>query len=192
MNEDLVDKHLNEEDWKYDKMLPREWKSRESNAEKYGLFLSPEGNVFRCRKSVFQYMNQKGYPRGDIDRMQNLLSLENWMDHPLLPSDWKIRPVKSKHFRDKSYSPVLSKSGKEFVSYKAVLDFLKSSPEYGQTDLTNFEKLIEENQSARRKKLCEVWTDNETIPSGWKVRKSDEQTRKLIVMAPNGSQFQGR
>ena len=104
---------------------------------------------------------------------------DGWQEHPLLPEGWRVRAgekkVNSKQFL--SYEVTL------FKSYRKAKEYICSF--MSEEDLARFAAYAEGESKVNRTSSYE-WTEDPSLPKGWKSRLSEA---KKFYLAPTGEQF---
>ena len=173
--------------WNEDPTLPQDWKMRKLESGKFS-FLAPRGGKFQTRKQAYIFMINKDYPKEEVATMRDKLSVEGWEEHELLPDGWifKIR---------ESYEELvfITPEGMTFRDAKnKVLDFVKSSKNYNETDVDGIEMFYDIEYSRRIAEKYE-WSENdENVPEGWKYRISGQNNEKMHFLSPAGRTFSTR
>ena len=102
---------------------------------------------------------------------------EGWTRHHLLPKGWVIQTSARS-----SMVQIMSHLGEVFDSYKTAMNYMKLADNgYGQRDVNQMLKLIEENSKPKSqppKQLTKTkggWTSSTMLPEGWMVRREKRQ-----------------
>ena len=157
--------------WKDGNSVPKGWKIRVANGKtKKEFFLAPDGKQFPCRKAGLQYMIDEKYPREEIEDMRRMLRFEDWEINKNLPKGWRMRYSFSSV--ESTNMSILTTEGKEFKSYKPAIEFMESNPNYTENDINDMKLLIEEKCTVRRQSIKD-WGEDETVPSGWKIKSEN-------------------
>ena len=179
-----------------DSTIPQSWKMKILSSgpqQKIQLF-APDGNTFFCRRSALQHMVKEGFSSEEIEEMRNCLRFEGWEDDGLLPSKWKMRKIEnsSNGLTDVDYS-LMSRDGEVFNSLKTAIEFMETGQEqdYTEEDVKNL-KTFYENESKQNRQQKYDWSEDDSVPSGWKTRVVDGKMKKKFFLAPDGSSFSCR
>ena len=156
--------------------LPEGWKIRRTGRKEF--ILSPDGQQFCSRKLCLQYMLREGWEEEEVEEMKKMMcSQEGWTRHHLLPKGWVIQTSARS-----SMVQIMSHLGEVFDSYKTAMNYMKLADNgYGQRDVNQMLKLIEENSKPKSQppkqltKIKGVWTSSTMLPEGWMVRREKRQ-----------------
>jgi len=182
---------LNE--WHEDEHLPEGWKWRLHDGKRgKQFFLSPTGEQFPSKKAVLQHLIREGYSEEDLDGMREFLKKDDWESDDHLPLGWLYRETSGRAKAGIHVSvTIFTVEGHLFQSYKKALDFMKENEAYGDKDLDNLKKMIDDRTDVRRSALND-WVEDQSLPVGWKLRHGVGKTGKDFFLAPDGKQFGSR
>ena len=169
--------------WEQSKTLPRGWKIMITASQKF--FLTPDGLRIAGRKSALQHMIREQYPTEEIHIMRKSMTEDGWSESEFLPKDWIYRDTRGV----KGGVKVLSAEGVVFDSYLNVKEFMESSENFDDNDISDINKLCEEAGKLRRRN-GNNWTESKSLPRGWKMRALTGG--KKFFLDPSGEQFSGR
>ena len=132
-------------------------------------------------------INEK-YPTEEVEDMRRMLRFEGWEINKNLPKGWRMRYSFSSV--ESTNMSLLTSEGKEFKSYKPAIEFMESNQNYTKNDINDMKLLIEEKCTVRRQSIKD-WGEDETVPSGWKVRVAHGKAEagKKFFLSPEGKQF---
>ena len=181
--------------WMEDDALPSGWKMRSGDGIKEReFFLAPNLTQFTSRRTVYQYIIQKGYPVEDVKKMRESLVTcdtfgNNWEVTEYLPEGWLYRETSSKSHVNVNF---LSVDGQLFESYKTVTDhMMDSGSSYTQEDVDRLKVLLSTKSEERRASLAD-WKSSTTLPAGWKQRTAEGKHEKPIFLSPGKDQYMSR
>jgi len=180
-------------DWiEEDPTVPQGWKiryfesMRKKKLRKRCYILSPSGAVFQTRLKALQFMIQNCHPEDQITYMRNQLDKEGWCSHPSLPENWRIKKILS---GGKGHS-FLSSEG-TVTSLKGALEHIeKASDKYTAEDSEGL-VFVAKGFTEHLAKLNYEWLENETVPTGWKMRNFGTLGREYFL-TPSGDEMVGR
>ena len=179
-------------DWVEDETVPPGFKRRifENNAmvsSKYPAVLSPDGLHFKTRQHALRVLIQKGADPEVIERMSSCLVYEGWETHQYLPHDWRYR----KMIRDtnKLGVSILSEDANLFKSVKEATAYIDNN--YDEETRIRFKSFLEITTVELRVEAYD-WTEDDTVPPGWKIRISKGKTSKEYFLSPDGKMFPSR
>jgi len=182
--EESIDVRRKSYDWEEDsETVPVGWKKRPgSGKNETDALLSPEGIQYRSRFNALQNMVKKGYPIEEIDAMKEVMVYEGWGLTELLPDGWLFKKVwDGKDDGRITVIHYISDKGQLYESAKTAIEYLK-------TTVQSKEKIA--NLLELQTFLCKVWNEgDETVPAGWKIRKSKERE---FLLSPDGKQYISR
>jgi len=170
------------EGWETDEALPFNWKIRKSEGTTNGItdvdywFLSPEGHLFRSTKSAVEFMTENPlYNDADIIKITTKLEAErkvvrqqkyDWIEgDETVPPNWKVRVIEGK--TRKTF--FLSEDGNQFACRRSALQHMIKE-NYPESEI----------MVMREKLAYEGWEDDDLLPQGWKVRKSEGSTNGVF------------
>ena len=186
-------KKINLEMWSDDESLPSGWKWRTAEGKTSKVFyLSPDGIQFQSRKASLVHMIKNNYSEEVIIAMKKTLTLEEFEENANLPPGWLYKESSTKNNNGISVSvTIISDKGVIYESFSSVFEMMKSSSVYDEEDAQKLKVFMEEKSSIRRQKF-EIWNDDETLPVGWKMRKTTGKVGKYFYLSPEGNQFGSR
>ena len=93
---------------------------------------------------------------------------------------------------DVDYS-LMSRDGEVFNSLKTAIEFMELGVEdnFSEDDIKNL-KTLYENESKQNRQVKYDWSEDETVPRGWKTRVVEGKMKKKFFLAPDGSSFSCR
>jgi len=170
------------EGWESDDFLPNNWKIRKSEGTTNGIYdvdywyLSVEGLLFRSTKAVVEFMTEsQNYNQSDIDQITQKLEVErkmvrqqkyDWIEgDPTVPPTWKVRVIEGK--TRKTF--FLSEDGNQFACRRSAYQhMIKES--YSESQILAMRECL----------VHEGWENDDLLPPGWKVRKSEGSTNGMF------------
>ena len=171
-----------------DKNLPSGWKVATGTNE----LGAPDGSSVTTREDALVYMFQGNYSAKEIKDMILSLKFEGWKSNQHIPVGWLC---KEKSFRNEqglnTYIVSISSSGQLFHSISAVLEHMQSSTDYTHDQIKAIERHFLKKNS-RKKINHEIWSDDASLPPGWKWKIAEGKTNKVFCLPPDGSQSQSR
>ena len=177
-------------DWKEDNSLPKGWKMKISES-KTGkpYFLSPEGAQFASIRLVYQQLvREEANPKDILLVRQHLIKQEGWQANSLLPAKWLFK----KCLKKGDQVLFLTSEGALCESFLSATQHMKAHPDfYNDSDLERLDQVKTEYGASLR---CEAytWTEDLSLPPGWKMRASETKTRKVYYLSEDGLQFASR
>merc|ERR1719350_1472566 len=170
------------EGWESDDFLPQDWKIRKSEGTTNGIYdvdywyLSVEGLLFRSTKAVVEFMSEsKNYNQQNIEQITQKLEVErkmvrqqkyDWIEgDPTVPPTWKVRVIEGK--TRKTF--FLSEDGNQFACRRSAYQHMIKEGYTESQVLAMRECLVHEG-----------WEDDDLLPHGWKVRKSEGSTNGMF------------
>ena len=169
------------------KSLPPGWKMRSTDMKtKSGTvqmqwFLSPEGKMFRGRKSALDHITKSGY---GVDVIRNFRcsgetptkSPYEWFEDPSVPNGWKTTMITVNSFGKNVLSKrYLSPDGRFCSSRIDALKYMRKEGIFLETDI----------QQMKQGLLTEGWEESELLPPDWFVKpdnhKSEEATFNYLA-----------
>ena len=134
-----------------------------------------------------------------VEDLWQRLEEEGWREHPLLPnSHWRylphrinqfFTPKNNFRFRLSTALDVLSDRAIPFKSLAQASRFIDKKFD-GDTS-ANFAMFLE-IQAAERREERYIWSEDASLPQGWKLRTAQGRTEKQFFLAPDGQQFSSR
>jgi len=139
-------------------------------------FLSPDGHLFRSTKSAVEFMTENPtYTEDDVIKITTKLEAErkavrqqkyDWIEgDQTVPHNWKVRVIEGK--TKKTF--FLSEDGNQFACRRSALQHMIKE-NYPEVDIV----------AMRGKLVYEGWEDDDLLPPGWKVRKSEGSTNGVF------------
>jgi len=174
-----------QQDWTASTELPPGWKIRMGPGGKK-FFLSPAGQSMAGRRAVLHTMIQERCKEEEVEMVRASMEEDGWRRSQHLPTGWLVRDLST---ASNHSIQILSASAILFSSYLSAKEFMEATEGFNQSDLTNINKLMEENANIRRKSQ-EDWDANDSLPSGWKMKTTGSE--KKLLLSPDGKQFTGR
>ena len=171
-----------------DDSVPAGWKTRFGGKKQF--FLSPDGQMFPCRRKALELLIKEGAEEEEVEEMKSLcIKYEGFETSPLLPAGWIHRPRATQH----GTIQILSVEGILYQSYITAKEFMEGNSKYGVKDGKNLDKLVELSGNAFRQAVGQ-WQEDITLPEGWKSRISEGKMRseKQFFLSPAGEQFTSR
>ena len=173
---------LSHEGWSKVDFLPEKWLIRKSEGSTNGIYdvdfwiLNNKAVVFRSTKAATEFMAaSEEYTQEDIDKIISNLETErkkarqlkyDWLDgDETVPAGWKVRFVEGK--TRKTF--FLSEDGCQFACRRS-----------GLQHMINENAPAEAIESMREKLRFEGWENDDHLPEGWKVRKSEGSTNGMF------------
>jgi len=170
------------EGWESDDFLPTNWKIRKSEGTTNGIYdvdywyLSVEGLLFRSTKAVVEFMTESNsYNQQDIEQITQKLEVErkmvrqqkyDWIEgDPTVPPTWKVRVIEGK--TRKTF--FLSEDGNQFACRRSAYQHMIKE-EYPESQILEMRECL----------VHEGWEDDDLLPNGWKVRKSEGSTNGMF------------
>ena len=183
INEKLMERTENNEDWFEDRNLPQGWKIRITGATRKQFFLAPDGLQFPSRRAALQHMIQENYGDKEVDQMKTCLILfEGYEANEFLPKGWLVTSSRgAKH-------KIITDDGKTFPSYVSAAEFMKSNKKYTEEDIRLMQKVMDD-MGKKRNENNECWVEDKSLPAGWKIRVADGKIGKQFYLSPSGVQF---
>ena len=152
-------------DWLEDKALPQGWKVKHNANSKGSFFLSPGLHMLSGDKATLLFMIKEKYPSNDIQHMRDYMIANGWNVSSNLPSNWIFYLGPS----EVSLNLILlSEAGHCFESYKAAQLHLEL--ELNKDHIVRFAAFIEEVSKQRRKDIHSDWSEDKSLPDGWKIK----------------------
>ena len=177
-----------------DTTVPEGWKSRKTGTKEY--ILSPDGHQFCSRKQGLLYMIKEGFEQEELEEMRRMMECEGWEKSEFLPEGWIIQNSWTLYKADHKLSfQIMSPLGEVFDSYRTVTNFMKKSSDFGQEDINKINKLIAFNlnrqkSTAPKVKQDQEWKEDDSLPKGWKVRRSGSSGAQTeIFLTSQGQQI---
>ena len=190
-------KRLNQSGWTKSENLPTNWKVRRTTKTDKKYYLSPNGEQFHGVAALFQHIVKSRESPEDVIAVKEELKQDGWMESKHFPSDWLIKTV--------GKLDVLSPEGFRFRSYLAAARFMESSDSYSDDKVEQVKALISHNlftgpaKHGNYGKVPEAlqksgWSDDDTLPSGWKLRTQIGGKSHLSesFLTPSGQQMSSR
>ena len=152
-------------DWLEDKDLPQGWKVKHNTNSKGSFFLSPGLHMLSGDKATLLFMIKEKYPYNDIQQMREYMITNGWNVSSNLPSNWIFYLGPS----EVSLNVILlSEAGHCFESYKSAQLYLEL--ELDKDYSVRFIEFIQEVSKQRRKDIHSDWSEDKTLPDGWKIK----------------------
>ena len=171
-----------------DDSVPAGWKTRFGGKKQF--FLSPDGQMFPCRRKALELLIKEGAEEEEVEEMKSFcIKYEGFEASHLLPAGWIHRPRATQH----GTIQILSVEGVLYQSFITAKEFMEGNSKYGVEDAKNLDKLVELSGNAFRQAVGQ-WQEDITLPEGWKSRISDGKMRseKQFFLSPAGEQFSCR
>ena len=168
-----------------DNSVPAGWKTRFGGKKQF--FLSPDGQMFPCRRKALEQLIKEGAEYEEVEEMRSLcIRFEGFETSPLLPTGWIHRPRATQH----GSVQILSVEGVLYQSFITAKEFMEENSNYGLEDTKNLDKLVELSGNAFRQTVGQ-WQEDITLPEGWKSRISEGKMKseKQFFLSPAGEQF---
>ena len=172
--------------------LPPGWKMRTTDMKtKNGTvamqwFLSPEGKMFRGRKSCLEHITNSGQYSVDVIRKFRCSgetptkSPYDWVEDPNVPDGWKTTMITVNSFGKNVLSKrYLSPDGRFCSSRVDALKYMRKEKIFLEEDITEMKQGL----------LTEGWEESDLLPSGWFVKpdKHKEEEATFNYLAPDFS-----
>ena len=150
--------------------------------------LGPDGSQYRSRVGALRNLLRKEAPEQEIEAMLTCLEFERWEPHQLLPTKrWRWRKVQ--HDFHKTGIELLSENMEIFKSIKDAFKYAKSN--FSEEIFIQLESFIDLMSVELRMETYD-WREDDSVPSGWKMRVADGKTQKEFFLSPDGRSFQNR
>ena len=186
------------DDWvSGDPSLPTGWRLRNVEGIRLGrsrtkcYILSPDGLTFQSRvKALRHLLAQDPKVEEEVERMREVLEVEGWAKHPLLPSsEWRVRQHSNKPLQ--LLTPAAHVMG--LTAALAHLVTEKSSSigvqVYTEADTENMAAMAKSfNAVKEEEKVLTGWNHSSSLPLGWSVKKIGARD---YFLTPNGEQLKG-
>ena len=131
-----------------------------------------------------------------MDELRELMiQYENWNRSEYLPKDWLYKVHWEGHLKDGSYSENLvyfSREGVTCESNKTAVEYMRYSNDYDEKDELRCKEFAKKrNQDTQELRFN--WIDgDDTIPSGWKMRKSEGEAKYEWFLSPENLMYRSR
>ena len=189
----------NKHNWlENDPSVPPGWKIRyfdgvkaNKKPRKRCYILSPSGTLFQSRLKALQFMIQNDHPSDQIEFMRLQLEIESWVNHPMLPTNWRIKKMKAGGGGNLFFT-----SEGLLLNLKSAIDHIEQNLDKYNSDYVDKIALVAKGLTELSVKLNYRWCEDETIPTGWKMRKVAHSGEggfgREYFLTSNGVQTYGR
>ena len=183
------------EDWQADDpTVPRNWKvryfegrSRLGEAKIKCYLLSPDGEVFQSRVKALQFLlTQEPKDIVQVGEMVGVLGAENWVPHPLLPPDWRVRPGGPGPLSFLTPAGLVMGCSRALAHVEECPDYSLQTREGLLMVAKSFSMVKEEE------KMMTGWKEDASLPPGWLVRPGLRGKKVEYLLSPQGVQVRGR
>ena len=184
-----------------DKTVPEGWKLGHSEDGRQRL-QSPEGKQYSSRREALKYMVEASYPEDQIREMRSVLAVEGWMDHKMLPPDWKLKMKLDNQNKKKKRKIVMAPSGRYFDVILNAVRWMKKSKLYDQQTIDNvfsiaggYKRMKTDSEWTSNPSILRAhtwWPDSPTVPQGWKVAGESNDQGSVPVLSPEEKVFPNR
>merc|ERR1719470_263508 len=183
-----------------DPTVPRGWKTKNGNGKGRRL-MSPDGLVFKSRRSALELLVRSGAPEELLDQMRTSLSHEGWVKMEI-PQGWMCRARSSYGYH------FLSSEGLIFRSKGQAFEHLAKSGLLTEENRMNIEMLKgvgKDNNPSQRSYVKRerppqriapdvTWIlGDPTVPDGWRVKEAVQHGKTFkMLLSPQGLSFRNR
>ena len=188
--------------WKVTDDLPTGWQIRPSEGKSSQLWIrSPrDGQQYRSRFCAIQDMIKKRqlYTKEEIEAMrQSMINHEYWIEDEQLPSQWLYKIIwegkNIKCSKPQMNVTYLTREGAHYTSCRAAIQHMRQHSVYSSHDQDSLKKLSKSLANNLTQNRQDWIKDDETVPSGWKLRYSEGKSSQQWILSPNdGKQYRSR
>ena len=183
-------------DWVEDHTVPPGYKRRIFENDVVVKFktlgvMTPDGLQFKSRQSALRVLIKRKASAVEIEEMYSCLVHEGWETHELLPQGWRIRKNNKRRLNkeDQKKIDLLNEKADIFKSLKDALNYVEKNLD--EESLVKLMSLIELVNVETRLEIYD-WTDDDSVPSGWKMRIAEGKVNKEYFLSPDGKMFPSR
>jgi len=143
--------------------------------------ITSDGSNFPNKRLALKFLIENKFPNAEVDELRGKLEQDGWKTDAMLPEGWKYKMLKYRQFS--FLTPQADKLNGVQAAKKTI------QTDYNQDAVENFQNFVEIQAVATRANKYDWNTKDETIPEGWKSRKTGS---KLFILSPDGAQFCSR
>ena len=179
-----------------DPSLPQGWRLRHVEGIRLGrsrtkcYILSPDGQTFQSRvKALRHLLVQEPVLEEVVGKMREVLEIEGWTKHPLLPSsEWRVRQHANKPLQ--LLTPAAQVMGLSAALSHVVSEKSSNGDEvYSEVDNENMMAMARGlNAVKEEEKVLTGWAHSSSLPLGWSVKKIGARE---YFLTPSGEQLKG-
>ena len=180
-----------------DPSLPEGWRLRHVEGIRLGrsrskcYILSPDGVTFQSRvKALRHLLAQEPMVKEKVERMREVLEVEGWTKHPLLPSsEWRVRQHAKKPLQLLSPAAQVMGLGATLAHMQDEKSSSSGEQVYTEADKENMMAMAKcFNAVKEEEKVLTGWNHSSNLPLGWSMKKIGGRE---YFLTPSGEQLKG-